>query len=358
MAQVYTAVVVGAGSGGNLSMAALAASPRFRLAGVADMDPAARAAAQERYPEIATFESAEALFANVPCDVVCVSTWPPSHWPITRAALELPLSGILVEKPLGDTAAAGSQILQTVKAKGIPLAVPHGLLVVDHGREILRLVQSGAIGALKLVEIQCRGWDIINAGIHWLNFFVTLVGQEPVDYVMAACDASTRTYRDGMQVETNAVTYAQTRSGVRVVMNTGDTTKLSEPDCATLFRLVGTQGTLDFYGWTPRYRLLNAEHPTGKTVEITPGPRSAHQRHLEHLADQMDTGVADYAVAESSQMALELCEAAYLSCRYHCPVTFPLSEFTPPAPVDWTPGLPYAGTGGGRDGRKLPLEAA
>src|SRR3712207_8225841 len=44
-------------------------------------------------------------------------------------------------------------------------------------------------------------WDIINAGIHWLNFFVTLTDNEPLDYVIAQCDTTTRTYRDGMQVE-------------------------------------------------------------------------------------------------------------------------------------------------------------
>ncbi len=107
---------------------------------------------------------------------------------------------------------------------------------------------------------------------------------------MAACDASTRTYRDGMQVETLAVTYAQTVDGVRVVMQTGDYVQTSEPSKDTLFRLIGTQGTLDFYGWEPRYRLLNADYPQGQLVEVTPGPRSAHQRHLENLAEQMDQG--------------------------------------------------------------------
>ena len=66
----------------------------------------------------------------------------------------------------------------------------------------------------------------INAGIHWLHFFVTLTRNEPLDFVMAICDSSTRTYRDGMQVETMAITYAQTHSGIRVVMNTGDDTNL------------------------------------------------------------------------------------------------------------------------------------
>jgi predicted dehydrogenase len=353
--RIYKAAVVGAGSGGKLSMKALHDSDRYELVAVADVSEAARQAAQELYPSICTFAGHEEMFAQCPVDLVCVSTWPPSHLSVTRDALQLPLTGLLVEKPLGDTAVAGAEILARVKERGLPLAVPHGLLVADHGRQILERVGNGEIGDLKLVEIQCTGWDIINAGIHWLNFFVILTGQESIDFVMASCDASTRTFRDGMQVETLAVTYAQTASGVRVILNTGDYVKSSELGKNTLFRLIGTAGTLDFYGWEPRYRLLNAVHPQGELFEITPGPKSNHQRHLDALADQMDRGEADYSIAESSLMALELCEAAYLSCRHSCPVTLPLADFHPPQPNDWQPGLPYSGSGGGRDGRKLPV---
>jgi hypothetical protein len=73
------------------------------------------------------------------------------------------------------------------------------------------------------------------------------------------------------------------------------------------------------------------------------------------LATQMDTGTPDYSVAESSLAALELCEAAYLSYRHGgMMVTLPLRDFTPSPLVDWQPGLPYRGSGGGRDGRRLP----
>lgn len=36
------------------------------------------------------------------------------------------------------------------------------------------------------------------------------------------------------------------------------------------------------------------------------------------------------------------------------PVTLPLGEYAPPPKVDWQPGLPYSGEGGGRNGRTLP----
>ena len=355
MAHVYTAAVVGAGMGGKGSMAALSASRRFNLVAVADIQADARAAARKIYPGIRTFASHAEMFTDCPTDVVCVSTWPPSHLEVTQAALALPLRGILVEKPLADCFADGQRLLQLVRAKNLPLAVPHGLLVADHSRQILERVRNGEIGQLKLVEIQCSGWDIINAGIHWLNFFVALTEREPIDYVMAACDVSTRTYRDNMQVETLAVTYAHTASGVRVLMNTGDYVTISEPDAGTLFRLIGSRGTIDFYGWAPRYRLLNAEHPHGRLFEVEPGAVTNHQRHLENLAAEMDRAQPDYTVAEGSLAALEICEAAYLSCRHGgVPVSLPLEKFVPPPPVDWQPGLPYSGQGGGRDGRRLP----
>ena len=115
-------------------------------------------------------------------------TSPTSHLEVTSDALDLPLKGILVEKPLADNWADGRQILNLVRAKGLPLAVPHGLLVAEHARQILDRVREGQIGDLELVEIQCTGWDIINAGIHWLNYALELLQGERMEWVMACCD--------------------------------------------------------------------------------------------------------------------------------------------------------------------------
>lgn len=237
----YSASVIGGGAGGTLSMAALDASPRFHLVAMADLNPVVRERIRQRFPGIQTYASHEELFAAAPTDVVCVSTYPPSHETVTMAALALPLKGILVEKPLGHTAASGLRILNAIKARSLPMVTPHGLVVSETPLEIIARVQRGEIGELKVVEIQNTRWDIINAGIHWLNFFVRLTNNESMDYT----------------------------------------------------------------------------------------------------------------IPESSLMALGICEAAYLSSRHRCKVTFPFSEFTPPAEPDWTPGEPYTGSGGGRDGRKL-----
>ncbi len=353
MSKRLAASVVGGGGGGKLSMDALVRSDRFELLAAADINPDVCSQLRKAYPPIRTFTGHEEMLRSCPTDVVCVSTWAPSHEQVALDALKLPPKGLLVEKPLGHTAASGRRILHAVRAAGLPLAVPHGLLAKRTPLEVIDRVRAGEIGELKLVEIQCTRWDIINAGIHWLHFFVNLTGGERLDHVMAICEASTRTFRDGMQVETTAVTYARTVSGVRVVMNTGDDVPISRRGKNTLFRIVGTAGVIEFWGWENGYLLVDAERPRGELIVPEEFPVTGHQRHLEELAAMIDSGERDYSVAETSLKALELCEGAYLSSRHRCKVTFPVDEFRPPPEPQWDPGRPYAGAGGGRDGRKL-----
>ena len=272
------------------------------------------------------------MFRTCPTDIVCVSTYPPSHELVTLAALKLALKAILVEKPLGHSVASGRRILEAVKQRRIPMAVPHGLMVKRCPLEI--------IGRTK-------------AGIHWLNFAVNLNGQSPAHSVLSACDKTTQTFRDGMQVETVAVTYVQMVNGVRIVMQTGDTIRSNGRRDGTTFRIIGNAGQIEFWGWHPDYYLFNANHPKGKLIAPAEEVTSLHQRHLENLLPMIASGEPDYSLPESSLTALEICNAAYLSARHGVEVKLPLDQFEIPAPNNWEPGEPYVSGEGGRDGRKL-----
>jgi predicted dehydrogenase len=348
-----TVSFVGGGTGGRLSLDAAAASEYFQPAALADLRPEVSAELRKEYPELQTFTDFREMFQACPTDIVCVSTYPLSHELVTLEALALPLKAILVEKPLGHSVASGRRILEAVKRSNIPMAVPHGLMVKRCPLEIIGRTKNGEIGELKLVEIQSPGWDILNAGIHWLNFAVNLNGQSPAHSVLAACDKTTRTFRDGMQVETVAVTYVQMVNGVRIVMQTGDTIRSNGRRDGTTFRIIGTAGQIEFWGWHPDYYLFNADHPKGKLIAPAEEVTSLHQRHLENLLPMIAAGEPDYSLPESSLTALEICEAAYLSARHGVEVKFPLDQFEFPAPNDWEPGQPYVSGEGGRDGRNL-----
>jgi predicted dehydrogenase len=356
MTQIYTASVVGGGWGGTLNMTGLGNSGRFELVAAADIKPEVCRALEEQYPGIRTFTDYKELFATCPTDVVCVATYAPTHEAITMDALELPLKGICVEKPLGASVAEGRRILEAVKTRGLPMAVPHPLLAEALPLEIIERVQRGDIGDLRLVEVEQDKWDLLNAGIHWFNFFVHLTAFEDMDWILAALDTSDRTYRDSMQVESSGVTYAQTVSGIRYVMHAGDRVLVTEEQgkqTTTLFRLVGNEGLITFYGVHPEYRILNAENPEGTDVRPEAFRKTEHEIHLNHMAEQIDSGELDYGIPDSSLTALEYCEAAYLSHRHRCKINFTLETFEPPAPGDWDPGAVYGGVGGGLDGRSL-----
>jgi len=349
-----TATVVGAGTGGTLSIDALLNSDRFKLLAVADVSDDARARVAEKTNRaVRTFATYQEMFEEVPSDVVCISTYAPTHLSITRAAVEAGhVVGMLVEKPLGDTTAAGREIIDLLKSKDIPVVVPHGLMAQAAALEIIDKVHSGAIGDLMVVEMECTNWDIINAGIHWLQYFGSLVAPSPIRFVLAAVDSSTRTYRDGMQVETEAITMARAENSVRVFLNTGDHVSMSRNDTVCLMRIVGSNGYIEFGAYEPYY-IVVSEGNKRTRVDVEPFAISGHQRHLEYLADQVESGTRDYSVPDTSLQALEVVDAAYRSARTGRAVTLPIDVKQPADGGDWDPGMPYSGVGGGRNGREL-----
>lgn len=352
--EVLTATVVGAGSGGTLSIDALLASDRYRLIGVTDLSEAARARISEKTAgTVPTFSTYEEMLEKAPSDVVCVSTYAPTHLPITKAAVEAGhVKGMLVEKPLGDTTTAGREIVELLKSHNLPMVVPHGLMAQAAALQIVERVQSGDIGPLRVVEMECTNWDIINAGIHWLQYFGALVAPSPINYVLAAVDSSTRTFRDGMQVETEAITMARAENNVRVLLNTGDHVAMSRDDTVCLMRIVGANGYIEF-GAYESYYIVVGPGSNRVRVDVEPFAVSGHQRHLEHLADQIESGNRDYGVPDTSLQALEVVDAAYQSARLGKAVILPIGGEQPADGDNWDPGRPYSGVGGGRNGREL-----
>jgi predicted dehydrogenase len=119
-----TVSIVGGGTGGRLSLEAVAASEYFKPIALADLRPEVGAELGRKYPEVRMFTDSHEMFQICPTDVVCVSTYPPSHEVVTLEALKMPLKAILVEKPLGHSVASGRRILEAVKQKNVPMATP------------------------------------------------------------------------------------------------------------------------------------------------------------------------------------------------------------------------------------------
>jgi len=345
-----TAGVIGAGQGGMLSVRALQASGNYRLVGVADSNESARTRAASQLPGVEVYPDAGSLLSALQPSVVCVSTFAPSHPDVARQALQAGARGLLVEKPIALTWRLGRDLFDLLASQHVPAVVPHGLLVRNASAEVLRRVLDGEIGQVEVIEIESGGWDLISAGIHWVDFALAALGDDRPESVFCACDVTGQTYRDGIEVETEAVTYCVMRSGARIVMQTGDHVKPSREGKELVFRIYGDQGSIEFWGWEDRYCMRGGKAGASEIVEVAPAEQTAHQVYLDRLAEMVVGGAPDFELAELSLRALEVCEAAYLSAAQRCNVRLPIAGFTAPQLVEWAPGTAYRGKGG-RDGR-------
>ncbi len=66
----------------------------------ADLRPEVGDELRKKFPDLRIFADFREMFATCPTDVVCVSTYPPTHEEIAAEALKRPLEAILVEKPI------------------------------------------------------------------------------------------------------------------------------------------------------------------------------------------------------------------------------------------------------------------
>ena len=157
-----------------------------------------------------------------------------------------------------------------------------------------------------------------------------------------------------MQVETTAITYVQTVE--RRARGDAHRRRRADPPPGQghrSFAWWARAGVIEFWAWESAYRLTNAGTPAGAAVRgaALRGERPTSAT-WSRWPSRSTRAQPDYAIPESSLVALELCEGAYLSSAHRCKVTLPLAEFVRPPEPDWRPGKPYRGQGG-RDGRKL-----
>ncbi len=61
------------------------------------------------------------MLRTVSTDIVCISTPPTWHERGVDLALDLPLQGILVEKPQGHCHASGTAILDSIRDRNLPV---------------------------------------------------------------------------------------------------------------------------------------------------------------------------------------------------------------------------------------------
>ena len=187
-------LVVGAGNMGHSHALAYASIPEFEIAAVCTRKPQSRAKLIAELPE-GTPECndyAEALHDLRP-DAVCISTYPDTHYPFAKMALEAGCH-VFTEKPLAESTDQCRELVELARAKNKSLVV--GYILRQHPSWIKFVEVAKTLGKPLVMRMNLnqqsygKNWEthksllssispIVDCGVHYVDVMCQMTGSRP-----------------------------------------------------------------------------------------------------------------------------------------------------------------------------------
>lgn len=324
--------IIGCGTISNWYAGAMAGMDRAELARVYDAFPEPAKAFSEKYGVEYGTDLNE--FFSSDLDAVCICTPSGLHARYAVAAAEAG-KHIVVEKPMGITAAQLDEIENACDRGGVKLCAISQLLFSDGVRKVRKALDEGKLGRPILGDVVMKyfrsgeyyrkgGWRgtwemdgggaLMNQGIHGVSLLLYLMG--PVKTVTAL----TKTLRHPIEVEDTAAALLEFQSGALGYLV--GTTSVS-PGMPRVLNLHGTKGSItltednvtqwDLEGEPPLPPLSasgqdTANDPSGFSVEN-------HRRQLDDFIDALQNGTAPKFDQHEGRKPVDLILAVYRSAE-------------------------------------------
>jgi len=152
MSKTYGIMLIGCGHIGMEHLMDIYYRDDIRIEAVIDTDPKKAKQAADRCHARCWDTDYRPYLIDENIDIVIIATYTDSHLPILRDCLAFH-KHVLCEKPIGLTAKEGDAFVQAVKASPEKVLVAHVLRHNRSYRRIKELVESGAIGELRLIRM-------------------------------------------------------------------------------------------------------------------------------------------------------------------------------------------------------------
>ncbi|SOD67790.1 Predicted dehydrogenase [Streptomyces zhaozhouensis] len=296
--------VIGFGTGGRVFHAPLlAAEPRFAVSAIVTTDPDRVAAAGE-YADADVLASADEVFARDDLDVVVITSPHETHAPFARRAFAKGLA-VVVDKPLGISAAESRALAAEAEAAGVPLTVFQNRRWDGDFLTVRETLTAGEIGEVRQFESAFERWAprltsrwkdvatpeqgggiLFDLGPHLIDQALLLFG----DVVDVHAELDRR--RPGAVADDDVFLSLTHANGVRSRLWMSATSPSNRPR----FRVVGSRGVLTSHGLDPQEPQSKAGmrpgdpgfgvHEDGRAAVLASpeGERAVPLRAGEHLA--------------------------------------------------------------------------
>ena len=194
MSETIKVLVVGAGNMGRSHALAYASIPEFELAAVCTRKAQSRAQLMAELPE-GTPEAndyGQALSELKP-DAVCISTYPDTHYPFAKMALEAGCH-VFTEKPLAESAEQCRELVELARSKNKALVV--GYILRQHPSWIKFVEVAKTLGKPLVMRMNLnqqsygKNWEthksllssispIVDCGVHYVDVMCQMTESKP-----------------------------------------------------------------------------------------------------------------------------------------------------------------------------------
>ena len=216
--RTYGVLLIGCGHIGMQHLLDIYYREDIRIEAVVDKDPVAAETAARRCGAHNWGTEYLPFLKSDRVDIVIIATYTNTHLPILRDCLAHH-KHVLCEKPIGETLEQGKEFVQTVKAAKEKVLIGHILRHNASYLKIRELIQSGAIGDLRLVRMAQNhhtllDWErhrrlledcspAVDCGVHYFDIVQWYTGSKIVEVT----GFGTKTQDDVARDNFNMVTF-------------------------------------------------------------------------------------------------------------------------------------------------------
>ena len=241
----YSVLVVGMGKRGMHPATAFNATPKFRVAGICDIDAKRLADAAAKLGDPQTGTDAAALGRAVKPDVFCFCTLPNLRTPMIQAALESGAKLIAFEKPVALSSAEAFHVRDLIRQAGAKAVVSHQHRYGKHYQKVKEIVASGALGRVHTVYGSATGW-MTHMLSHLIDYSMWYNDYSPATWAMAQAAGRSK-LADNHPSPDYIGGFVQFANGVRGIYECGAGAP-DQPEVAKWWgkNRIGAQGTEGF----------------------------------------------------------------------------------------------------------------
>jgi predicted dehydrogenase len=305
-------------------MAALPHDSRYEVVGICDGNQTSAESAKGDFgfEQAAIFTNHKVMLDAVNPEMVITSLWTALHLPVFRDCVDAGVKCVHSEKPMAQTWGECREMADLAKSSGVVLTFSHQRRFAEGSLLARKWMQEGIFGAPLRLEMFSPP-HFLDCGTHTFDQAMSMMGETPGRWIMAAADTSTKVNYFDVPAEGICTANLVFENGVRGTIQCGG------PDMEIWggLRLTGEKGFFEIF-WDGEFRNVRAyDDPAFVTPTIQPDGEGQMRAMMSHILDCYASGIESEVSLQKAMRAAEIIFTGYESIRRRERLEIPCLDF-------------------------------